>query len=63
MPALAARTATEALSNVTLPFALQLANKGTDKALADNPFLAEGLNVKAGKITHPEVIRSLNFSE
>ena len=63
MPALAARTATEALSNVTLPFALQLANKGTDKALADNPFLAEGLNVKAGKITHPEVLRSLNFSE
>ncbi|MAI90053.1 alanine dehydrogenase [Ponticaulis sp.] len=63
MPALAARTATQALSNVTLPFVHQLADLGADAAMAANPHLAAGLNVQGGKLTHPEVIKSLGFSE
>ncbi|MEO1489124.1 MAG: alanine dehydrogenase [Pseudomonadota bacterium] len=59
MPAAVARTSTEALANATLPFALQLANKGIDAALEANPHLAAGLNVRGGKIVHPEVIASL----
>jgi len=59
MPAAVARTSTEALANATLPFALQLANKGIDAALEENTHLAAGLNVRGGKIVHPEVIASL----
>ena len=51
MPGAVARTSTLALNNATLPYVLQIANKGTRKALADNPFLLEGLNVGNGVIT------------
>ncbi len=61
MPACVARTATIALSNATLPYAIQLANKGVDLALNDNQHLAAGLNVRAGEIVHPDVISSLRF--
>ena len=59
MPAAVAKTSTEALSNVTLPFALQLANLGADAAMAANPHLKAGLNVMAGEVVHPEVIAAL----
>ncbi|MEO1544691.1 MAG: alanine dehydrogenase [Pseudomonadota bacterium] len=59
MPAAVARTSTEALTNATLPFALHLANLGTDRALAADPHLATGLNVQGGEIVHPEVRESL----
>lgn len=59
MPACVARTSTQALSNATLPFAVDLANKGVDRAFEDNPHLAAGLNVRAGEIVHPDVILSL----
>lgn len=62
MPAAVARTSTEALANSTLPFALQLANLGTDAALAADPHLAAGLNVQGGKIVHPEVCESLKIA-
>ena len=38
-----------------------LANKGADAALAADKGFALGLNVKAGKITHPAVVEALNF--
>lgn len=60
MPAAVARTSTIALSNATLPFALALANQGTDAALEANPHLAAGLNIRAGEITHPEVLTAMN---
>lgn len=51
MPGAVARTSTQALTNATLPFVLELANKGTRKALEENKHLLEGLNVCKGTIT------------
>ncbi|MFN9212857.1 MAG: alanine dehydrogenase [Betaproteobacteria bacterium] len=59
MPGAVPRTSTYALNNATLPFALQLADKGWRKALADNPHLKEGLNVAAGRLTSPAVAKAL----
>ncbi|MBX9626095.1 MAG: alanine dehydrogenase [Gemmataceae bacterium] len=55
MPGAVGRTSTYALTNVTLPYALQLANKGVDAAIRDNPGLAAGVNVKAGAVTNKAV--------
>jgi alanine dehydrogenase len=55
MPGAVGRTSTVALTNVTLPYASQLANKGLDKACRDNPGLAAGVNIKQGKITNQAV--------
>jgi alanine dehydrogenase len=51
MPGAVARTSTFALNNVTLPFAVTLADKGWRTALAEDPHLRNGLNVIAGKIS------------
>ncbi len=61
MPGGVARTSTYALNNVTLPFALQLANKGWKTALAENPHLRNGLNVAGGKITCEPVAQVLGY--
>lgn len=61
MPGAVARTSTVALTNVTLPYIKALANKGWRQALADDPHLADGLNVHAGEIRHPEVARALDL--
>ena len=45
----------------TLPFALSLADKGWRRALADSEHLRHGLNVCAGKITHPAVAQDLGY--
>jgi alanine dehydrogenase len=55
MPGGVPRTSTLALTNATLPYALQLANKGWRKALRDNPALLKGLNVVDGRVTYPAV--------
>jgi alanine dehydrogenase len=55
MPGAVGRTSTYALTNVTLPYVLQLAKKGLDRAIADNPSLREGVNIRGGKITNPAV--------
>lgn len=54
MPGAVPRTATEALNNSTLPYALKLANLGI-KALDNDPALAEGLNVINHQLVHPAV--------
>lgn len=58
-------TSTLALTNATLPYALQLANKGWRKACADNEELRKGLNVVEGKIVYKEVAEAwgLPFEE
>lgn len=61
MPACVARTSTVALSNATLPFAIQLADKGVASAISVNPHLAAGLNVHNGKVVHPDVLASLGW--
>ncbi len=61
MPGGVPRTSTYALNNVTLPFAVQLANKGAKQALLDDEHLRNGLNVHAGKITYREVAEDLGY--
>lgn len=51
MPGAYARTATQALTNATTPYALKLANLGLDEALRQVPELVPGLNTRDGKIT------------
>jgi alanine dehydrogenase len=55
MPGAVGRTSTYALTNVTLPYVLQLARKGLDRAIAENAGLREGVNVRAGQVTNPAV--------
>ncbi|HEY3397351.1 MAG TPA: alanine dehydrogenase [Armatimonadota bacterium] len=55
MPGLVPRTSTFALTNATLPYICFLAERGLDAALAADPALASGLNVRGGEITHPAV--------
>jgi alanine dehydrogenase len=62
MPGAVGRTSTYALTNVTLPYAIQLANKGIDKAIADNTGLMAGVNVRAGKVTNAAVAATFGFS-
>lgn len=61
MPGAVPRTSTYALNNVTLPFALALADKGAPRALADDPHLLAGLNVMNGKVTEPHVAEALGY--
>jgi alanine dehydrogenase len=61
MPGAVARTSAVALNNATLPFVLQLAAKGWRRACAENPHLAAGLNVQAGRIAHPAVAEALGL--
>lgn len=60
MPGGVPRTSTFALNNATLPFVIQLANKGYRRALLDNIYLRDGLNICAGCITHKGVAKDLN---
>lgn len=61
MPGGVARTSTLALTNATLPYILQLANLGAEKALQKDPHFAEGLNVYKGAITNKAVADALNL--
>jgi alanine dehydrogenase len=61
MPGGVARTATMALTNATLPFALELANKGVGSALRENVHLRNGLNVHAGMVTYEAVADALDY--
>lgn len=61
MPGAVARTSTFALTNATLEYALQIANKGWKRALQENEALAKGLNVVNGKVTYKAVADSLNI--
>ncbi|AFO88805.1 alanine dehydrogenase Ald [Phaeobacter inhibens] len=61
MPGAVARTSTQALGNATLPFLLNLANKGWKQACADDPHLLNGLNVHAGKLTYFAVGKALGI--
>jgi len=61
MPGAVARTSTFALNNATLPYVVNLANKGWRDALADDAHFRDGLNVHAGQITHPAVAEALDL--
>ena len=61
MPGGVPYTSTYALNNATLPFVLDIANKGWRNALLGNEHLLRGLNVAFGKVTCPEVAASLGY--
>lgn len=60
MPGAVPRTSTFALSNVTLPYGLKLADKGID-AVREDPALAKGVNVLNGKVTYPAVAEAFGL--
>ncbi|MEC1688365.1 alanine dehydrogenase [Bacillus mojavensis] len=61
MPGAVPRTSTIALTNVTVPYALQIANKGAAKALEDNAALRAGLNTANGHVTYEAVAKDLGY--
>lgn len=61
MPGAVARTSTQALENATLPFSLAIANKGYKKALIEDKYLRNGLNVFNGKVTYKAVAEALGY--
>jgi len=61
MPGAVAQTATLALTNATLPYVIELANRGAQQAIFDNSNLLNGLNIFQGKVTHQAVAESLDY--
>ena len=63
IPGAVPRTSTLALTNATLPYAVQLADKGWRRAAQENPELALGLNVVEGKVVYKPVAEAwgLNY--
>ncbi|MBX9958323.1 alanine dehydrogenase [Peribacillus simplex] len=62
MPGAVPQTSTVALTNVTVPFALQIAKKGAIKAILENDALAKGVNVANGEITFEAVATDLGYN-
>jgi alanine dehydrogenase len=60
MPGAVPRTSTFALSNATLPYGIQLADKGMD-AVRNDPALAKGVNVYKGLVTYPAVAEAFGL--
>jgi alanine dehydrogenase len=61
MPGAVPRTSTMALTNATVPYALQIANKGVVNAISENPALKLGVNAANGEITYEAVAKDLNY--
>ncbi len=61
MPGAVARTSTLALTNATLPYALQIADKGWKGAMGANPEIARGANVVAGAVTYDAVAEAFGL--
>ncbi|SDI35711.1 alanine dehydrogenase [Natribacillus halophilus] len=62
IPGAVPRTATIALTNVTLPYVTQVANLGVQSAIEQNNALQSGLNVSGGYVTHKAVAEELGYS-
>jgi alanine dehydrogenase len=62
IPGAVARTSTIALTNVTVPYALQIANKGVQQAITENNALKLGVNVANGEITYEAVAKDLGYN-
>jgi len=61
MPGAVPITSTHALTNATLPYALALADLGVEEAIRRDPGLRPGVNVAAGKVTHPAVAEGVGM--
>jgi len=53
LPSAGARTASEALGTVLLPYVVEIINQGLEKAAQNDPAIRSGINIKDGKIAHP----------
>ncbi len=62
MPGAVPYTSTLALTNVTLPYVLRLANQGWENACETDETLAKGLNIVKGKIVYEEIAEAFNWS-
>ena len=62
MPGAVSMTSTVALTNATLPYAIQLANKGYKIAALENREIAKGLNIVEGKVTYKGVAEAFNLT-
>lgn len=62
MPGAVARTSTLALTNSTIPYGVQIANKGYKQAALDNKALARGINVIDGKVTFKAVAEAHGYT-
>jgi alanine dehydrogenase len=62
MPGAVPRTSTIALTNVTVPYAIQLANKGYKTACLENEALLKGINTLGGYVTYPAVAEAQGLS-
>ncbi|MCH9617839.1 MAG: Alanine dehydrogenase [Chlamydiia bacterium] len=61
MPGACARSATQALTNATYPYAIKIANLGYKQALSQDPLFMKGLNVHHGKVTNAPVAKDLGY--
>ncbi|MBC8105885.1 MAG: alanine dehydrogenase [Anaerolineae bacterium] len=61
MPGAVGRTSTVALCNATLPYSLKIANKGYEKAAAEDPGFGEGINLVGGRVTNQAVAESFQM--
>ena len=62
MPGAVPRTSTIALTNVTVGYALQMANKGVQQAVAANPALKLGVNTANGSVTYEAIAKDLGYN-
>jgi alanine dehydrogenase len=62
MPGAVPRTSTMALTNATLPYVLEMANKGYERAMKENPEIARGINLIRGEVVNRAVAESLGMS-
>ena len=61
MPGAVPKTSTLALTNATLPYAVEIANKGWQKAMQENPEIKPGANVVQGKVTYQGVAEAFGL--
>jgi alanine dehydrogenase len=61
MPGAVSNTSTKALTSVTLPYALEIADKGYRKAAKENPEIAKGINILKGKVTYKAVAEAFGL--
>jgi alanine dehydrogenase len=61
MPGAVPKTSTMALTNATLPYAVEIANKGWERAFKENPEIKPGANVVKGKVTYKGVAEAFDL--
>lgn len=61
MPGAVPYTSTKALTNVTLPYVVKIANKGWEKACSEDEGLNKGLNIIEGEVVYNEILHAFNF--